>query len=65
MSNETNYTRSVDCRGLLDDPYCPDCNAALPDAEIDSPVCPYCGCRLDWKIYHILNDNDYGVVHGN
>lgn len=56
MRNETNYTRSVDCRGLLDDPYCPDCNAALSDDEIDSPVCPYCGCRLDWKLYHILND---------
>lgn len=52
----SNYTRSVDCRGLLDDAYCPDCNSEIPDDEIDSPVCPYCGCRLDWKLYHILND---------
>ena len=55
-SNLHNYTRSVDCRGLIDDPYCPDCGAALPDDSIDAPDCPYCGCHLDWKVYHILND---------
>ena len=54
--DETTFTKSVDCRGYMDDPYCPDCNSAIPDNEIDSPVCPYCGCHLDWKIYHILND---------
>lgn len=48
--------KPISCRGYMDDPYCPDCNAEIPDSEIDADCCPYCGCRLDWKIYHILND---------
>lgn len=55
-SNLYNYTRSVDCRGYLDDPYCPDCDSLLPDESLDAKCCPYCGCYLDWKTYHILND---------
>ena len=56
--DEENITKSVDCRGYMDDPYCPDCNAAIPESETDCPVCPFCGCHLDWKIYHILNDQE-------
>lgn len=55
-NNLKNYTRSVDCRGYLDDPYCPDCDSLLPDESLDAKCCPYCGCLLDWKTYHILND---------
>lgn len=54
--DDNQKSKSIDLRGLMDDPYCPDCGADIPDSEIDAPNCPYCGCLLDWKIYHIVND---------
>ena len=28
----------------------------LDDDQIDAERCPVCGCLLDWKIYHIINE---------
>jgi len=54
--DDNEFGRSVNLKGIMDDPYCPDCDTALSDPDIDAKCCPVCGCLLDWKIYHIIND---------
>ena len=56
MMDDNEFGKSVNCKGLMDDPFCPDCDTPLQDTDIDCKCCPVCGCPLDWKIYHILND---------
>lgn len=56
MSKEQIYGKSVNLKGILDDPYCPECDTPFNDPDIDAAKCPVCGCLLDWKIYHIIND---------
>lgn len=56
MNDERLYGRSVNLKGIMDDPYCPDCDTAFSDNEIDVERCPVCGCLLDWKIYHLINE---------
>ena len=47
MSDDEIYGRSVNLKGIMDDPYCPDCDTALSDNDIDATRCPVCGCLLD------------------
>lgn len=56
MEHDNEYGKSVNLKGYMDDPYCPDCDTALQDPDIDKERCPVCGCLLDWKIYHIINE---------
>lgn len=56
MTDEGIIGKSVNLKGIMDDPYCPDCDTELSDSEIDSERCPVCGCLLDWKIYHLINE---------
>ena len=43
-------------KGICDDAYCPKCNRAFLDDETDTEKCPKCGCRVDWKPWHLHND---------
>ena len=38
--------------------YCPKCNYAFSDHEIDYPICPECGIFLDFEPWHRVNDNE-------
>lgn len=55
-NDEQLFGKSVNLKGIMDDPYCPDCDTAFSDPDIDSERCPVCGCLLDWKIYHLINE---------
>lgn len=55
---DPNKILEVDVMGLLDDAYCPRCKVCLPDSSIDGP-CPYCGQKLEWKHWHIMNPEYY------
>ena len=50
--------RKVKIKGICDDAYCPKCNYAFSDHEIDSPICPKCGIFLDFKTWHRINDKE-------
>lgn len=50
--------RKVDIKGICDDAYCPLCNYAFRDFEIDSPICPNCGIFLDFEPWHRVNDKE-------
>lgn len=56
MNDEGIFGKSVVLKGFMDDPHCPDCDTAFSDNEIDIERCPVCGCLLDWKIYHLINE---------
>lgn len=40
-----NDLKRPDIRGIVDDPYCPDCGMALAYKH----DCVMCGCRIDWE----------------
>lgn len=54
----------LDIRGLMDDPYCPKCGRGFwdygPKSEVDCERCPDCGIRIDWTLWHRLNDKYHG-----
>lgn len=51
---------SLDYKGLCMDPYCPKCGYPFwdygPKSEVDCERCPECGIRVDWTLWHKLND---------
>ncbi len=49
---EYDQEMEVDVRGLLDDGYCPRCDAPMEDL---TEVCPWCGQRLSWERWKKLN----------
>lgn len=55
--HELNKVHSVDIKGLCDDAYCPVCGYEFKDwlGEVDID-CPECKTRLDWTIWHKIND---------
>ena len=48
-------TKSVEYKGLMDYPYCPECKSYFKDEEIDAKQCPECGTLLDWKRWHEIS----------
>lgn len=50
----------LDIRGICDDPYCPKCGHAFWTesyrSEIDCERCPECDIRVDWTLWHKIND---------
>ena len=47
---------SVDIMGLCDDAYCPKCGSCLDEYQSCDKECPVCHTQLDWKPWHVLND---------
>lgn len=45
--------KEVEVKGIMDDGYCPSCDACLNDLVEE---CPYCGQKLLWNRWKILND---------
>lgn len=50
--------KKVVIKGLCDDAYCPRCNYAFSNHEIDYPICPECGIFLDFEPWHRVNDKE-------
>lgn len=51
--------KEVIVKGLMDDGYCPNCNACLDDLIKE---CPYCGCELLWNDWKRLNMPDFETM---
>ena len=52
----------LDIMGISDDPYCPKCGRGFwtesKRSEVDCERCPDCGIRLDWTLWHRINDKE-------
>ena len=52
----------LDIKGICDDPYCPKCGRGFwtesKRSEVDCERCPDCGIRLDWTLWHRINDKE-------
>ena len=58
--NEPIY--ELDIRGICDDPYCPKCGRGFwtesKRSEVDCERCPDCHIKIDWSLWHRLNDEE-------
>ena len=54
----------LDIKGICDDPYCPQCGYAFETTrtskkyEVDCERCPVCHIKVDWTLWHRLNDDE-------
>lgn len=50
----------LEIRGLMDDGYCPVCGYSFDElnGELDLEYCPQCSTRVDWSMWHKLNDRE-------
>lgn len=59
--------KPIGIKGLCDDPYCPECGYYFWDygekSEVDCDRCPECGCLVDWRPWHRVNDGIKTEVH--
>lgn len=51
---------ALDIKGICDDAYCPQCGYFFTtwgqDNEIDCERCPECHVKVDWTLWHRIND---------
>ncbi len=59
IENQKGKILSVDIKGLCDDAYCPKCGTCLDENQFCDKECPVCHTQLDWKPWHVLNDEWY------
>lgn len=50
--------KEVNIKGICDDGYCPVCDSWVDDLI---PECPYCGQKLSWNGWSLINNIDKGV----
>lgn len=52
----------LDIKGICDDAYCPQCGYSFTtwgqDNEIDYERCPECHVKVDWTLWHSINDKE-------
>lgn len=52
----------LDIKGICDDAYCPQCGYIFTtwgqDNEIDYERCPECHVKVDWTLWHRINDEE-------
>ena len=54
----------LDIKGICDDPYCPQCGYAFEtiktckNYEVDCERCPECHVKVDWTLWHRINDKE-------
>lgn len=52
----------LDIKGICDDAYCPQCGYFFTtwgqDNEIDFERCPECHVKVDWTLWHRINDKE-------
>ena len=54
----------LDIKGICDDPYCPQCGYAFEtiksckNYEVDYERCPECHVKVDWTLWHRINDKE-------
>ena len=52
----------LDIKGICDDPYCPQCGYAFwterKRNEVDCERCPECHVKVDWTLWHRINDEE-------